>query len=109
MRFLKLLLLLPIAAVLVLLAVANRQVVSLVLDPFTRGPDAMSITLPLFMLAFAILAVGVVLGYCAAWFAQGQYRKAARTYKRECEALSSEREQLRAALPATATALLSKV
>lgn len=108
LRILKLLVLLPIAAALVLLAVANRQVVTLVLDPFSRGPEAMSITLPLFILAFILLAVGIVLGYVAAWLAQGRHRKAARTYKHECDVLMSEREKLRAAVPATAAALLSK-
>jgi len=92
----------------VLLAVANRQVVTLVLDPFSRGPDAASITLPLFVIAFVVLCIGIVLGYVAAWIAQGKHRRAARTYKRECEKLTAERTELRAALPVTAPALLSQ-
>lgn len=108
MRYLKLLLLAPVAIALVLLAVANRQVVTLVLDPFSRGPEAASITLPLFVLAFVVLCIGIVLGYVAAWFAQGKHRRAARSYKRECEKLSAERAELRAALPVTAPALLSQ-
>jgi uncharacterized integral membrane protein len=108
MRFLKLLLLVPVAIALVLLAVANRQSVTLVLDPFARGGDAMNITLPLFVLAFAVLCIGIVLGYVAAWLAQGKHRRAARSYKRECEKLSAERAELRAAMPVTAPALLGQ-
>ncbi len=108
MRYLKLLLLAPIALVLVLLALANRQIVTFVFDPFSRGTDAASITLPLFVLAFVVLCIGIVLGYSAAWLAQGKHRRAARSYKRECEKLVAERSELRAALPVTAPALLSQ-
>lgn len=106
MRFLKLLLLAPVAVVLVLLAVANRHAVTLVLDPFSRGAETAGITLPLFALAFVVLVVGIVLGYAAAWLAQGRHRRAARSYKRECEKLSAERTELRAALPVSAPALI---
>ncbi|MGL5448501.1 MAG: LapA family protein [Rhabdaerophilum sp.] len=108
LRVLKLLLIIPIAVALVLLAVANRQVVTLVLDPLHRGPDAMSITMPLFVIALITLLVGVVLGYVAAWFAQGKYRRSSRQLQRECDKLQTERAQLRAAVPPTATALLSQ-
>jgi hypothetical protein len=107
MWFLKLLILLPIAAALVLLAVANRQVVTLILDPFSRGPDAISLTMPLFMLAFIVLMVGIVLGYMVAWLAQGRYRREARQLKRECDRLSAERTALKAAVPVTSPMLLS--
>jgi hypothetical protein len=106
-RFLKLLFLLPLAAALVLLAVANRQSVTLILDPFTRGPDAYSLTMPLFMLAFFILMVGIVLGYTVAWLAQGRFRREAKQLKRECDRLSAERAILKAAAPVTSPALLS--
>lgn len=108
LRVLKLLLIVPIAIALVLLAVANRQIVTLVLDPFHRGPDAVSITLPLFVIALITLLVGVVLGYIVAWFAQGKHRRSARQLKRECDRLQAERAELRAAVPPTATALLSQ-
>jgi uncharacterized integral membrane protein len=108
LRVVKLLLVVPIAIALVLLAVANRQVVTLVLDPFRRGPDAISITMPLFVIALVTLLIGVFLGYVAAWFAQGKHRRSARQFKRECEKLQAERAELRAAVPPTAPALLSQ-
>lgn len=108
LRVLKFLLILPIAAALVLLAVANREIVTLVLDPFRRGPEAMSITLPLFVIVLLALLCGVILGYFSAWLAQGHHRRDARHFKRECEKLQAERAELRAAVPPTASALLSK-
>lgn len=108
LRVLKLLLIAPIAIALVLLAVANRQIVTLVLDPFRSGPDALSITMPLFVIALITLLVGVVLGYVAAWLAQGKHRRSARQLRRECDKLTAERAELRAAVPPTTVALLSQ-
>ena len=107
-RFLKFLLLAPIALALVLFGVANRQNVTLLLDPFARGGDGMSISLPLFMFFFAVLGLGIVIGYIASWFAQGSHRKAERQLKRECDRLTGECDRLKSQLPATATALLSR-
>jgi uncharacterized integral membrane protein len=108
LKFLKFLILAPIAIALVMFGVANRQNVTLLLDPFARGSDVPSITLPLFMFFFAVLAVGVVIGYVSSWFAAGKHRKAERQLKRECDRLSGECDRLKTQLPATATALLSR-
>ena len=107
--FLKFLILAPIAAAFVLLGVANRHSVTLVLDPFTQGPGAMSVTLPLFVGFFATIAVGIIIGYIASWFAQGSHRKAERQLKRDCDRLTGECERLKASLPATSVALVGKV
>lgn len=106
--FLKFLILAPVAVVLVLLGVANRQSVMLVLDPVSPAGAAFSLTLPLFAIIFAAILAGVIIGYVAAWFSQGVHRKAERQLKRECERLKVEREDLRAQAPATSTALLSR-
>jgi uncharacterized integral membrane protein len=108
LRLLKFLLLAPVAILLVMFGVANRQSVTLLLDPLTRDGTGPSITLPLFLFFFAVLTAGIVIGYVAAWFAQGKHRKAERHLKRECDRLSGECDKLKAQLPATATALLSR-
>ena len=56
--------LLVLAAVIVVLAVANRAPVTLTADPFQADP-AYSVTVPLFAVIFAAVAVGVVLGALA--------------------------------------------
>jgi hypothetical protein len=99
LRLFKLLILLPVAGLLVLLGVANRQAVTLFLDPLNRLEGGVSITLPLFVLLFAVLALGVLIGSISSWFAQGKHRKAERLYRRERDALVKECATLKAQQP----------
>jgi uncharacterized integral membrane protein len=78
LRFIKLIVLVPIAVILVVLSVANRHFVTLALNPFRPDDSLLSLSLPLFVFLFIALMVGVVLGSLATWFAQGKYRKQAR-------------------------------
>ena len=71
-RFLKALVLLPIAILIVLLAVANRQTVSLSLDPFSQAAPEFATRLPLFAVIFAAVMVGVVIGGIARVARAGQ-------------------------------------
>ena len=50
---------------------------------------------PLFLVLFAVLLFGVVLGGVATWFAQGQHRRDERSWRRETERLNREVEVLR--------------
>lgn len=95
-RLLLILIVLPVSVGLVMLAVANRHPVSLVIDPLT-GAGGWSLEAPLFLVIFAAMIVGVVLGGVAAWFSQGRYRKAARRSAREARSAHAEVEELRAA------------
>jgi uncharacterized integral membrane protein len=103
--FLKALILLPLAIVVVLLAVANRAPVTLSFDPFSETPT-IALTLPLFAVIFAAVMLGVVIGGVAAWLAQGKHRRAERRYKREVHHLRSDSERLRARSGSTALATL---
>ena len=58
-RILLIVVLLPLAVVLIALAVANRATVPFTLDPFNPGNPALTMSLPLFVLVFASLAVGI--------------------------------------------------
>ena len=93
--FLKALLLLPVAIVVVLLAIANRAPVTMSFDPFAKGAPELGVTLPLFAFLFAALVVGVVLGGIGAWLAAGKHRQARRTSAREIDRLSTEADRLR--------------
>lgn len=68
----------PLAIVLIALAVANRAPVAFTIDPFNPGNPGLTTSLPLFALLFIALALGLVIGGLATWFRQGRYRKAAR-------------------------------
>ena len=80
----------PLAAVIVAFAVANRQAVTVSFDPFSATAPAYAATLPLFAVIFAVLILGVVLGGFAAWLGQGKWRRNARRLDAELRALRQE-------------------
>jgi uncharacterized integral membrane protein len=93
--FIKGIILLPIAIIVVLLAVANRHPVLLSFDPFSGDAPELSLTVPLFALVFAAVMLGVVIGGVGAWLAQGDNRRARRQAAREVGRLRAEAERLR--------------
>lgn len=105
---LKGLFLLPVAVLLVLFGVANRQIISLSFDPFNGALGLPAFSVPVFALFFVTLAIGVVVGYVAAWLAQGRHRKSARQLRRECERLRGECARLRENTPNPALALAAR-
>src|SRR5262245_32349830 len=86
-RFLKALVLLPIAVLVVLIAVANRGPVQVSLDPFSKAAPEIAFSLPLFALIFAAVILGVLIGGCAAWLAQGRHRRERRRMSRDLQML----------------------
>ncbi|NJO54544.1 MAG: DUF1049 domain-containing protein, partial [Bacteroidales bacterium] len=60
---------LPIGVVLVVLSVANRTPVTLILDPFTgdAAAAAFTVSVPLYLLIFGTLTLGVILGGVTSW------------------------------------------
>jgi uncharacterized integral membrane protein len=86
-RLLLIVLVVPLAVVLVALAVANRHGVSFTMDPFNPGNPALTMQAPLFVLLFLALALGMLVGSFATWLRQGRYRKLARQRGHEAEML----------------------
>jgi uncharacterized integral membrane protein len=93
--FLKALLLVPIMAVVILFAVMNRTPVTVELDPLGLMGQGMPVSVPLFLLVFLAVAVGVVLGGAAVWLAQGRHRKSARLNAREAARFRAEIDRMR--------------
>ena len=89
-RILTFLVFLPIAIVLVALAVANRGPVAFTLDPFNPGSPGLTVQLPLFVFLFVALCAGLVVGSVATWLRQGRYRRAARENAAEARALRDQ-------------------
>jgi uncharacterized integral membrane protein len=87
--------LIPLAVVIIAFAVANRQIVTVSLDPFSAERPAASLTLPLFALVIVLLVLGVVIGGVAAWLRQSKWRRTARRLEREVEELRRERDVLK--------------
>ncbi len=89
-KLFRLLVALPLAFVLVILAVANRHVVRLVLDPFAPESPALFVELPLYVYLFAAMLAGLLLGGIVTWITQSRWRKTAR--RRTAEAQKWRRE-----------------
>jgi uncharacterized integral membrane protein len=81
--FLKSLILVPIAVVLILFAVANRQWTAVSLDPFSGDSPVLAVHLPLFLAILLTLIFGVAVGGVAAWIGQRKWRRAARRLEAE--------------------------
>jgi uncharacterized integral membrane protein len=93
----------PVAALLLIFALANRTPATLSLDPFSPGDPAFSIELPLFLVIILSLMVGVVLGSVANWISQAHWRREARHSRSELRRLEQEASDLRRAqVPASA-------
>lgn len=92
-RLTTLLLVLPIGVVVVALAVANRQPVTLAMPPYINDEPFLSGTLPLFAIIFISLLVGMVIGSCATWFKQGRFRKAAKEKRKEATQNAAEAQK----------------
>ena len=105
--FLKALILLPVAILVVLLAVANRGPVVVSFDPFSKGQPELSMTVPLFALMLSAVALGVVLGGIGSWIAAGRQRRERRVSKRELNRLTAEADRLRASVVQNRPALPS--
>lgn len=91
--------LVPLCAVLIVFALANLQPVAVNFNPLAAA-DVLSpatFRVPLFVVIFGVLLVGVILGGIATWFAQGPRRRDERHYKRETERLHRELEVARRA------------
>jgi len=85
--------LLPLAILIVLFGVANREHVVVSFDPFSSRTPAFAISLPLFIVIFLAIILGVVLGGIASlarhyrlWRAARQAREEAERYKADADA-----------------------
>lgn len=70
--------LVPLAVVLIALAVANRGAIQFTLDPFNPGNPALSVQLPLFVYLLICVMIGVVIGSAITWLRQSRYRRIAK-------------------------------
>jgi uncharacterized integral membrane protein len=87
--------LVPLAIVIMAFAVANRQNVTVSLDPFNPDVPAASLTRPLFVVILAVLIFGVIIGGIAAWLRQSKWRRTARRLEREVANLRAENDALK--------------
>ncbi|MEX0957257.1 MAG: LapA family protein [Rhizobiaceae bacterium] len=85
---------LPLAIVLIALAVANRTSVPFTIDPFNPGNPGLTVELPLFVFLFAALGIGLIVGSVATWIRQGHHRRQARQREAEVRSLRNHPPQV---------------
>ncbi len=91
--------LVPISVVLILFAMANRHIVTVNFDPASsENPLLASIDVPLFIVFFVILLLGILLGSIAVWFSQRKFKSQRNKLRRTVKKLELElRETKKAA------------
>lgn len=94
-KIVTLIIVVPLAIIIVAFAVANRQAVTVSFDPFSSADPAYAARLPLFILIFALVILGVIVGGVTTWFRQAGWRRSARMLEGEVRALHQELEALR--------------
>ena len=95
-KLITILVLAPVAVAIVMFAVANREVVTISFDPFDAAHPALSLKSPLYLVIFALVGVGVLVGGASAWLRQHKWRARARRAEAEAREL---RGRLNAAEP----------
>ncbi len=99
MKLIRLVVFLAVALVGISIAISNRQPVTLALEPLPYAIDV-----PLYLVIFAVLFIGVLVGAFAMWWRDGRVRKRARRAEGQANALQKElaSEESRALQPVKA-------
>lgn len=96
LRFIKLLFLVVLMVVIVTLALANRQMVTLRLLPDGLfGLLPLSVEVPVFVVILASILAGLAIGYIFEWLREHKHRRVAAQKRREAAKLSREVERLK--------------
>ena len=85
----------PILLIAGFLLVANRHIVDISLDPFNAQDPAFSVELPLYIVIFIAIFIGLLLGGTLTWFGQHKYRKASRVERHNAHKWHNEADNLR--------------
>jgi uncharacterized membrane protein len=94
-KLLNIVVLVPVAIILIVLSVANRQMVTLALNPFNPTDSVLSASAPFFVFLFLAVIFGMIVGSLTTWFTQGKYRKRARNEAHEAVKWHAEAEKHR--------------
>jgi len=96
------LVLVPLCLVVLVFALANRHMVSVNFNPLVPVDEtAPGFGMPLFLVIYAVLFVGISLGGLAVWFTQAGHRREERHLRRENERLRVQLDQARRSPPRT--------
>ncbi|HBF31026.1 LapA family protein [Rhizobium sp.] len=92
-KLVNIVILVPLAIILIVLCVANRQWVTLALNPFRPDDQMLSTSAPFFAFLLVAFLLGAVVGSAATWVSQGRHRKRARAEAMSAVKWRSEADQ----------------
>lgn len=90
----------PLGIVLIVLAVANRQTVTLALNPFRPEDTVLSLQAPFFIFLLVAVLLGMAIGAIVTWWNEGKHRRRARMEAREAIKWQKSHEQATGISPA---------
>lgn len=102
-RIIAFIILVPLAIVLVAIAVANRAPVAVSFDPLNAANPSYVAHIPLFLLMLLLLIVGVFVGGVAAWLKQARWRRKSRRLAFELRRVNDENRDLQRRLKTAET------
>ena len=100
-KILSLVIFVPLGIILIVLAVANRQMVTLALNPFRPEDSVLAVSAPFFLFLFLALLFGMLVGAAVTWWSQGRHRKQARVEAREAVRWQNEHKAAVGGQPAS--------
>jgi len=95
------LIVLPVAVILIALAVVNRKPALLILDPLGGTEPGLSLEAPLFLFLLGAFAFGLLVGGLATWLGQGKWRRLAREETRQARDWRRQADRLEKELEGT--------
>ena len=98
-KFVIIFVLVPLAVLIVMFAVANREIITVSFDPFDSTQPALAFRMPLFILIFVLVGLGVLIGGIAAWLKQHKWRARARRAEADVRRLRAELDAQRTIAP----------
>ncbi len=85
--------LVPFGVLMAIFALANRHTIQIGVDPISpQTPFWGPIELPLFVVIYICLIMGVLLGGVGGWFSQGKHRKEERRLRRDLNKVHKDAE-----------------
>lgn len=84
---------LPVAVLVLGFVLANRQWVTLSLDPVNVAHPFFAMPMPLWGVFMVGLFIGIVVGWIGCWFKQGRHRRRARAEHAELERLRAQQSR----------------